>query len=111
MYGDTVGLKVDSSVSIAGCVQVIRQYDKSAVGIIRDRIIRHDYLLVCSYTDRMGLKRIIQCCRDLVSAGIVPEVYEFDDEPTTIEFLERLDSTYDGISDDIDAGEPEDSSS
>ena len=109
MNGDTVGLKVDPSASIAGCVKVIRRYDPSSVRIIRDRIIRHDYLLVCSYTDRMGLKRIIQCCRDLVAAGIVPEVYELDDEPTTIGFLERLDSTYDGISDEIEAEEPEDS--
>ena len=72
---------------------------------IIDRVAHHEYVPVCSYTDRIGLKRFIQCYKELVSKGIVPEVYELDDEPSTIDFLERLNVTYDEISDEIEGEE------
>ena len=105
MSGDTIGLKVRVPESIAKCVQIIRQFDTSPMSTIKDRIAHHEYVLVCSYTDRIGLKRIIQCYKELVLKGIVPEVYELDDEPSTIEFLERLNATYDEISDEIEGEE------
>ena len=104
MNGDTIGLKVMAPESIAKCIQIIRQFNTSPMSTIRERITHHEYVLVYSYTDRIGLKRIIQCYKKLESSGIVPEVYELDDEPSTIEFLEQLNTTYDEISDEIDRG-------
>ena len=105
MNGDTIGLKVRPSESIAKCVQIIRQFDASPISTIKDHITRHEYVLVCSYTDRIGLKKIIQCYKELTAKGIIPEVFELDDELTTIDFLERLNATYDEISGEIDGGE------
>lgn len=101
--GETIGLKVQASVPAAKCISVIRKYDPSPMSVIRDRILRHEYLLVYSYTDRFALKKLIKCYKDLAAQGIEAELYELDDDPTTIDLLENLNRTYDEISDQIDA--------
>lgn len=103
MTGDTIGLKIRTISSSAKMIAIIRKYSNSSMGKIKKSIQEREYVLLCSYTDRFGLKKIISCYDELKENGIEAEVYELDDEVTSIEFLRNLNSTYDEISDEIDA--------
>lgn len=105
MNKDTIGLKITNSDLMAKSIAIIRKYDNCSVSIIKTRIQHGEYVLVSSYTDRFGLKKVIHCYEDLADAGISAEIFELDDEPTTIEFLRNLDRTYDEVSDEIDSEE------
>ena len=103
MAGDTIGLKIHAASATAKMIAIIRKYSDSPMGSISRRIREGDYVLLCSYTDRSGLKKIISCYDELKENGLKAEVYELDDEMTSIAFLRNLSGTYDDISDEIEA--------
>ncbi len=103
MTGDTIGLKLTTVSASAKIIAIIRKYSNSPMGKIKSSVQERDYVLLYPYTDRFGLKQIIACYDELKENGIEAEVYELDDEITTIGFLKNLNDTYDEISDEIDS--------
>jgi len=102
MTGDTVGLKIATVSASAKMIAIIRKYSNSPMWEIKKSIQERNYVLLYSYTDRFGLKKIIECYDELKENGIEAEVYELDDEITNIDFLRNLNGTYDEISNEID---------
>ena len=103
MTGDTIGLKIATVSASAKMIAIIRKYSDSPMGKIKRSIQERDYVLLYPYTDRLGLKKILACYDELKEHGIEAEVYELDDEITTIGFLRNLNDTYDEISDEFDS--------
>lgn len=103
MTGDTIGLKIATVSVSAKIIAIIRKYTNSSIGKIKSSVQERDYVLLYPYTDRFGLKKIIACYDELKENGIEAEVYELDNEITTVDFLRNLNGTYDEISDEIDA--------
>ena len=65
------------------------------------------YVLKYSYTDRFGIKAVIQCYEELSKIGVKALLFELDDMPTDIDSLRNLNETYDEISAEIDADNDE----
>ena len=103
MTGDTIGLRISTECASAKIISIIRKYRNSSINTIKRSIQERKYVLLYPYTDRFGLKKVIACYDELKKNGIEAEVYELDDEITTIEFLRNLNATYDEISEEIDA--------
>ena len=103
MTGDTIGLKIATVSASAKMIAIIRKYSNNPMGKIKRSVQERDYVLLYPYTDRLGLKTILACYDELKEHGIEAEVYELDDEITTIGFLRNLNDTYDEISDEIDS--------
>ena len=103
MTGDTIGLKITTVSASAKMIAIIRKYSDSPIEKIKRSIQERDYVLLYPYTDRLGLKTILAGYDELKEHGIEAEVYELDDEITTIGFLRNLNDTYDEISDEIDS--------
>lgn len=103
MTGDTIGLKIGTVSASAKTIAIIRKYNNDSMGTIKKNIQNRGYVLLFPYTNRFGLKKVIECYDELKSNGIEAEVYELDDEITSIDFLRDLDKTYDEISEEIDA--------
>ena len=103
MSGDTIGLKIATVSASAKTIAIIKKYSNDSIGIIKKNIQKRGYVLLFPYTNRSGLKKVIECYNELKNNGIEAEVYELDDEITSIEFLRNLNKTYDAISDGIDA--------
>lgn len=98
-----IGLKIDREKATAAAIGIIRKYSGNTISQIKKNIQEDKYVLSCPYTDRLGLKRVIACCEELERKAIDAKIYEMDGEPAGIDFLKRLDTTYDEISDEIDA--------
>ena len=107
MYKSIVGLKIGSSASLAKSISIIRKYQPVSMGEIKDKILTHEYVLVYSRINDKGVKDVIHCYEELVNADIPAELYEGNNEPTTIDLLKNLDKTYDEISVEIDAEDEE----
>ena len=73
------------------------------MGEIVSAIKNNEYVLCFDYDDDRGLKKIIACYKALRKAKIGAQLYEMDDEPTTLKFMENLNGTYRQISEDVDA--------
>ena len=101
--GYTIGLKIGTVSAAAKTIAIIRKYSNDSMGSIKKSIQNKGYVLLFQYTNRFGLKKVIECYDELKNNGIKAEVYELDDEITSIEFLRNLDKTYDEISEEIDA--------
>ena len=102
MTGDTIGLKIGTVSVSAKTIAIIRKYNNDSMETIKKSIRNRGYVLLFPYTNRFGLKKIIECYDELKNNGIEAEVYELDDEITSIEFLRNLDKTYDEISEEIE---------
>lgn len=103
MEKDTIGLKLITQDATAKAIKIIRKYNNIGIGDIKQKIINGEYVLLYSYTDRFGLKKIIRCYEELKTVGVIAKLFELDDEPATIDDLKTLNATYDEISDEIDA--------
>ena len=104
---DIVGLKIRPGDSLAKGISIVRKYKNAPIGEIKREIQENEYVLVYSRIDDRGLKQIIKCYKELTKAGLKAELFEGNDEPTTLELLMNLDNTYDEISDEIDAEDDE----
>ena len=104
---DIVGLKIRPGDSLAKGISIVRKYKNAPIGEIKREIQENEYVLVYSRIDDRGLKQIIKCYKELTKEGLKAELFEGNDEPTTLELLKNLDNTYDEISDDIDAEDDE----
>lgn len=102
MNNDVIGLKISDNSISAKTIAIVRKYNNASIGQIRKNILEGKYVLFCSYTDRNGLKSVIECYEELKENGIAAEVYELDNEITTMEFLKNIDETYNEISNEID---------
>jgi hypothetical protein len=105
MRNSIIGLKICDTVSLAKSISIIRKYNPIPMSEIKCQILTNKYVLVYPRIDDQGLKKVINCYKDLTNAGLKAELYEGNDEPTTIELLQNLDRTYDEISDEIDNDE------
>ena len=103
MRGDTVGLKVKGYKSLANCISIIRKYRSGSMGEIKTAVQNDEYVLLFDYDDSDGVKKIISCCKELRRAQVDVQLYEMDDEPTTLKFMENLNDTYDEIDAEVDA--------
>ena len=105
MNKDTIGLKISPKEMTAKALFVIRKYDNIALSELKKKVKDNEYILCYSYTDRFGLKKIIQCYEELSKIGVDAQLFELDDIATTINELKTLNNTYDEISDEIDNDE------
>ena len=99
MTGDTIGLKIGTVSASAKTIAIIRKYNNDSMGTIKKNIQNRGYVLLFPYTNRFGLKKVIECYDELKNNGIEAEVYELDDEITSIDFLSvncnnKLDTLY-----------------
>lgn len=105
MSKDLIGLKIQKHNSIAKCINILRKYENQPMSVLKNRILKNEFVISCDYTDSEGLKKIIKCYEELISIETEVKIFELDGDPTTIDLLYNLDKTYDSISEEIDLEE------
>lgn len=56
---DTIGLKIGTASASARTIAIIRKYSNDSMGAIKKNIQNRDYVLLFSYTNRSGLKKVM----------------------------------------------------
>lgn len=100
-----IGLKIDAYKSLAVCAKIIRQFENYGLSELKKRIEEHDYILCYDSADDIGVKKVIQCYDQLVSAGVQVSLFELDHRPTTIELVRNLDQMFDEIAAEVETEE------
>ena len=103
-----IGIKVPVDAPLAKCASVIRKLEAVSIAEVKRRICTEDFLYTCVYTDRSGVKRLILCCEQLKTCGVMFSIYEHG-RPCNMKFLKNLSKMYDEIADDIRAEMDEES--
>ncbi len=99
---DQISIRIPSDAPIAKVVSIIRSIEPLPISEITSRIKNSEDLLSYRYTSTNGTKNILHCYSELTKIGISPSLFEHG-RPTSIEFLNNLNKTYQEISDEIDA--------
>ena len=90
---DTIGIKVLPVNTSAKCISIFRNLTSLSIGEIRKLIESENYVMSFCYTDKHGLKSIIECYHSLEKAGIQAQLFEHD-RPATIDFFHNLSQLY-----------------
>ena len=90
---DTIGIKVLPVNTSAKCISIFRNHSSLSIGEIKKLIEGENYVLSFHYTDKQGVKQIIECYQLLEKAGIQAKLFEHD-RPATIDFFHNLSQLY-----------------
>ncbi len=74
-----IGIKIQTTTSMAKCISIIRKYNPVSMGEIKSAIELREYVLTSSTIDSPGIRKIRKCYDELEKAGIDAEIYERDE--------------------------------
>lgn len=99
---DQISIRIPCDSPIAKVASIIRSIEPLPISEITSRIRNSEDLLSYRYTSTNGTNNILRCYSELTKIGICPLLYEHG-RPTSIEFLNNLNKTYQEISYEIEA--------
>lgn len=97
-----VCITIPNDTSIAMAVKILKPIEAMPISEISQRIRNSEPLLSYDMAHSEGIQKIILCYESFKKQGITPELFEHN-RPTTIAFLRNLSTTYQEISDYVNA--------